>query len=455
MNMKITVFTFAFVLLFAGSNFAQTASPTASPTPAAKAIIDVGEDRLVNTGGSDAPLAEPHLAVNPKNPRHLVAGAIVATKPDLSETTCAIFTSFDSGLRWTRHDLKLKGCYDPWVAVTGKGTAIFTAIDVSKGNELIIYRSASGGREWSDLFISMSKGHDHQTLAVDNTNSKFSGSIYLVSSISGRNEAKQSRWRVLVARSTDDGLTFQEQSRVTPSNLNLQAANAVVLSDGTLAVAYSDHHRINARPRLIRPRDWLIVSGDAGKTFSEPLFITEIGGGKGWSMLDITNAESPNPNRIFWLTTGDAKDKVIGIYIQSSDDRGEKWTDPLRVDQGNTNNADAQIPTIATNKDGVVGVTWFDRRNDPTGKCYDLFFAASLDGGKTFQPEVRVTSKSSCPDTPPNKGAVQRWSYGGDYNGLVAASDGTFQALWTDGRADVFQLRTAQIKVSHETKKKE
>ncbi len=110
---------------------------------------------------------------------------------------------------------------------------------------------------------------------------------------------------------------------------------------------------------------------------------------------------------------------------------------------------------IAPKKGGVVGVTWFDRRNDPAGKCYDLFFAASLDGGKTFQPEVRVTSKSSCPDTPPNKGAVQRWSYGGDYNGLVAASDGTFQALWTDGRADVFQLRTAQIKVSHETKKKE
>ncbi len=454
MNIKFTVFIFALIFLFTGRNFnAQSAIPTSSPIQqpqlAAKAIVEVGEDRLVNSGGSDAPLAEPHLAVNPKNPMHLVAGAIVATKPDLSETTCAIFTSFDGGLRWTRHDLKLKGCYDPWVAVTDKGTAIFTAIDISKGGSgLVIYRSPSGGREWSEQFISMGKGHDHQTLAVDNTGGKFSGSIYLVSSISERNEAKQIRFKVRVARSTDDGLTFQEQSRLTPSNLNLQAANAVVFSDGTLAVAYSDHHRINARPRLIRPRDWLIVSGDAGKTFSEPLFITEIGGGKGWSMLDIINAESPNSNRIFWLTTGDAKDKVIGIYIQSSDDRGEKWTDPLRVDQGNTNNADAQIPTIATNKDGVVGVTWFDRRNDPTGKCYDLFFAASLDGGKTFQPEVRVSRKSSCPDTPRNKGAFQRWTYGGDYNGLVAAPDGTFHALWTDGREEVIQLRTAQIKVS-------
>jgi hypothetical protein len=165
-------------------------------------------------------------------------------------------------------------------------------------------------------------------------------------------------------------------------------------------------------------------------------------------MLDITHAASPDSNRIFWLTAGDVKDKVTGIFIQFSDDRGEKWSAPLRVDQGNTSNADAQIPSIATNKDGVVGVTWFDRRNDPARKCYDLFFAASLDGGRTFQPEVRLSRKSSCPDMPGNKGAFQRWAYGGDYSGLTASSDGTFHALWTDGRAYVFQLRTAEVKVN-------
>lgn len=116
--------------------------------------------------------------------------------------------------------------------------------------------------------------------------------------------------QVFVARSSDDGLTFQEQSRVTPSNLNLQAANGVILSDGALAIAYGDHHRWNAAPRLIRPRDWLIVSGDAGKTFSEPLFITEIGGGKGWSFLDIANAGSSNPNRIFGLPQATIKIKL-------------------------------------------------------------------------------------------------------------------------------------------------
>jgi dipeptidyl aminopeptidase/acylaminoacyl peptidase len=54
MNMKITVFTFALILLLAGKNFnAQVASRIPSPTRkpiAAKAIVDVGENRLINKG---------------------------------------------------------------------------------------------------------------------------------------------------------------------------------------------------------------------------------------------------------------------------------------------------------------------------------------------------------------------------------------------------------------------
>jgi len=119
----------------------------------------------------------------------------------------------------------------------------------------------------------------------------------------------------------------------------------------------------------------------------------------------------------------------------------------MRVDQGNTGNAEAQIPSIATNKDGVDGITWFDMRNDPSRKCYDLFFAASHGGGKTFQPEARVSRKSSCPDTPRNEGAFRRFAFGGDYRGLVATSGYSFQALWSDGRDEVYHLRTITIKV--------
>lgn len=327
--------------------------------------------------------------------------------------------------------------------------AIFTAIDIGKGGTgLRVYRSADGGRTWGDQFLSMGKGHDHQTLVLDATKGMFAGSIYLVSTVLSRNEAGGLRSKVVVARSSDDGVTFAEQSRFLPSNLNLQAANAVVLADGTVAVAFSDHHRITGGPRLIRPRDWLILSKDGGKTFSEPLLITEIGGGLGWPMLAAAVAASPASERIFWLTGGDTKEKAPGVFIQLSDDRGETWNAPVRVDQGNAGDADAQIPSVAVNRDGVVAVTWFDKRHDAGGQCYDLFFAASLNGGKTFRPEVRVSGKSSCPDTPRNKGAMQRWKYGGDYKGLVAAPDGTFHAVWPDSRDGIFQLRTAQFKVT-------
>lgn len=47
------------------------------------ATIDVGEERLVSVGGLDAPIVEPHLSIDPKDPNNLIAGAMVA-RPDRS-----------------------------------------------------------------------------------------------------------------------------------------------------------------------------------------------------------------------------------------------------------------------------------------------------------------------------------------------------------------------------------
>jgi len=71
--------------------------------------------------------------------------------------------------------------------------------------------------------------------------------------------------------------------------LNLQAANGVILSgSGTPALA-GRSSSLECRFDT-SARDWLIGFRDAGKTF-EPLFITEIGGGK-VVVPDITNAGS-------------------------------------------------------------------------------------------------------------------------------------------------------------------
>jgi len=104
------------------------------------------------------------------------------------------------------------------------------------------------------------------------------------------------------------------------------------------------------------------------------------------------------------------------------------------------------------NKDGVIGVSWLDGRDDPTGRCYGVYFTASLDGGDTFLPPSRVSTTPSCPDPQRNGGSFDRWPRGGDYHGLAATSDGQFHVLWPDASGGVFQVTTARLEVRAQTK---
>jgi len=126
---------------------------------------------------------------------------------------------------------------------------------------------------------------------------------------------------------------------------------------------------------------------------------------------------------------------------------------------------------VAVNRDGVLGVTWFDTRNAPNqdNQHYDQYFSASLDGGDTFSQPVRVSSATSSPFGKGNVrmqasfwktgitheddarlsflSAAARWPAGGDYLGLAADRDGVFHPFWADARTGTFQLQTAAVTV--------
>ena len=147
-------------------------------------------------------------------------------------------------------------------------------------------------------------------------------------------------------------------------------------------------------------------------------------------------------DHLFWLCIAD---KFDGVLVQRSDDRGESWSEPLRLNHIET--ADSFTPSIAVNKDGVIGVSWYEIHDK---NCFDVYFTASLDRGTTFLPEVKVSSVTSCPDTPQNKGVFDPGTTsgaGGDYSGLAATSDGLFHVVWSDARSGIYQLRTASVTV--------
>src|SRR5438309_652707 len=53
------------------------------------------------------------------------------------------------------------------------------------------------------------------------------------------------------------------------------------------------------------------------------------------------------------------------------------------------------MATPAVNRDGVVGMLWYDRRDNPDNVGYYARFSASLDGGETWLPSVRVSESAN------------------------------------------------------------
>jgi hypothetical protein len=109
---------------------------------------------------------------------------------------------------------------------------------------------------------------------------------------------------------------------------------------------------------------------------------------------------------------------------------------------------------------------WLDTRASAADDAYDVFYSASLDGGETFLPAVRVSSETSRPAGPGNMrpglgrlryssdtlimdflSGYSRWRDVGDYIGLTADAAGIFHPVWPDSRNGTFQLQTARIEL--------
>lgn len=427
------------------------ASPEAGAGP-----VRVEADLPVETGvGAGLAAVEPHLAADPRDANHLVAGVTLVANlgdprqpesPPDEKLICAALASFDGGRTWTRHDFPLKDCLDSWVVILPDGSTVFST---AASGRLAVFRSPDGGRTWNDRPLELGSGFDHPTMTVDRTAGPRAGNLYIAAH-QGQ-PVKPRRDAIFVARSTDGGATFGEPSKIVSTNLSAYSMNPVVLPDGLLVVPFTNFARTKAggeRDLLDRPPSWTLTSADGGKTFSVPLYITNVCAGD-WPELAADLSGGPFGGRLYWV----CHDKLNEhIYLNFSTDRGETWSEPIVVNAGTGRIPHVDDAVIAVNRDGVVGVTWYDARHDPRTyrsdfRCQDLYFAASLDGGRTFLPEVKVSSAENCPDTPANGETGRRWSAGGDYHGLAAAADGSFHVLWTDSRDGIYKPRTATIHV--------
>jgi hypothetical protein len=428
------------------------------------------------------------VASNPKNPKNLLGAAITFTRPD-GRTACKTYASLDGGYTWSDSSFAeqiqfREGGFDPQVAFGLNGTAYFCALanyredDGTVRSAIHFYRSEDGGISWGEK-TDFGPDYDHEQLVVDQTYGKYAGRVYV-----GAAHGTSAESIVGVLRSEDDGKTFIGPVDFAngKGKVGFSVANMLILSDGSLFVPYEEYAiQPNTTESSATNTFWSMISDDGGVTFSVPRKIvvqhipnmqrriTDSREGNfarvGYPMFAVDSTSGGYKDRLYmvWPDAQFGKPRLLFSY---SKNRGNSWTEPKLVHSDVPEWSSQYQPMLFVNREGILGLMWFDTRTSDKNDRYHLYFAASLDGGESFLPAVQVSSAPSFPGADLNLipsplfgihtgssinvrtlSAYTRWGDGGDYMGLTATADSVFHPFWADSRARCFQIWTCSIAI--------
>jgi hypothetical protein len=238
-----------------------------------------------------------------------------------------------------------------------------------------------------------------------------------------------------VSSSEDGGRSFSEPLLHFHSDLNLNVGNPVPLSDGSILFPFLDFQ--SSRGRLEAPRLWAVRTEDGGRTLSVPHLVGENVHPEIPS-LAVQHCGSRSRDRLFLAWTRNDEQRA-GVFLSRSLDGGVTWTEPVGVTEAQAPAQGYLRPVVAVDSTGRVGLIWYGIHHEGGSECATLYFSISVDGGQSFEEAARVSERPSCY---PRR---SRWRAGGDYQGLVAAADARFHALWADGSAGRFRIWSATL----------
>ena len=270
---------------------------------------------------------------------------------------------------------------------------------------------------------------DKEWLTVDNSGEASDGNVYLAWTKFGPVGEQ-----ILFARSTDGGNTWSAPLALSGIG-NPQGAMPAVGPEGELYVCWLDR---GTSQILIQK------STDAGLTFANPV----TGGGAVQTIVQIPGTMNGNiransfpsmavdqeHGRIYITYAARVGADQGNVFLTVSHDHGKTWSAPVRVNDDSTQ-TDQWMPSVAVTDEGIVGVMFYDRRNDPVANLnIDVYLAISTNHGRTFHPNQRITTTSFPPAV--NFDPAIAWNYMGDYNQMVADRE-KFYMAWGDNRDKV------------------
>ena len=98
--------------------------------------------------------------------------------------------------------------------------------------------------------------------------------------------------------------------------------------------------------------------------------------------------------RTYQPSGGSASRDMRDIVLVRSTDGGQTWSGKVRVNH-DPPGTDQHQPNVAVDEQGHVYVAWYDRRGIPAGDSVHAYAAVSVDGGLTFGPDLKLSSRAS------------------------------------------------------------
>jgi hypothetical protein len=383
--------------------------------------------------------AEPSIAVNPRNPKVLLAAAMFLSG---SKVEAGTFWSRDSGRSWVDNGPLTNAAGAIW---SGDVTAAFDRfgngyvselIQTRSGDRIEVWRSANNGSSLvNPTIVAQQTFQDRPSLAVSS-----GGSLNHVELF----EAWRTRQGLDFSRSVDGGRHFSTPREIVKND---QIYLTVVASgpNGMVAISYEV---ISNGANGPQSNLFVVLSHDGGDHFDRPIrlgsMIDQITLSSGVVIpTDVSIAINQRSGALYvaFETKKLAKPEIEFTEQSTSQ---SNWTTPRPIVLSTMTHAIAFQPRIVVDAAGSIDVTSDVLNNGRVS----VYLARSLNLGQTFGTPIRVSARFNPSlgiiSQTKGKGVSSWWI--GDYQSL--ASGGRFiYPCWSDTRSGRLQIFVGMIAV--------
>lgn len=402
---------------------------------------------------------QPAIYINPKSPNLMVAGIVDDKTMQTSDTKTRqskVYYSRNYGITWTAKNTKSKyGDFgDPCIIADNEGYFYYFHLSDPKkmgwNSEMVMDRivcqRSSNGKSWNkgaSVGHMPPKKHEKPNAAFDET----SGRVYVAWTQYDKfaSSNPQDSAHIMFAYSDDRGLNWTSAIRINQFGGNCAGYLQTPIGAKPTAGPQQDVYvtwAYNEKIYFDRSTDggitWLktdkvVAEQPGGWQFSVPGFGKAVGTPS--NDCDISYGPYHGTIYVSWADQRNGAENT-DIWISKSTDKGETWSEPLRVNDDEVVMMGRHQCYNSMSIDPITGyiyILFYDRRNYNDLKT-DVYLATSADGGDSFKNE-KISTQPFEPDPD---------VYMGDYI-QISSFGGYVRPVWTSLNDGELSIITAII----------